>query len=517
LNLNEIYPTCRALLDSGEWRRASAALAKETGPEGVAGIPELPEFLPDLARLEWTMHRVATEAAPFGEVVALEANPTLEALHLSWKLCATVASRGKVPPERGEEWALVWRDPVTGETSLSAATGDDLLAIKVVVEDIPYAQAAVAGRIPTAAVDMAVRRAAARGLLLAPPSRIRRDTALLPQGKRTPEEFVAARSFVLQWHITHACDLHCRHCYDRSNRAAVTVEQARRVLDQLGDFCARRGVAGHVCLTGGNPLLHPGFLDIYRESAQRGFTLSILGNAAPRERVEPLCGILRPDMYQVSLEGLREHNDHIRGAGYFDRVMLFLDVLRELGIPSAVMLTLTRDNLDQVLPLAELLRGKTDFFTYNRLSPVGEGAALQLPSREEYAGFVQQYVEAAQKNPIMGYKDNLIGIELRRRGLEPFGGCCGFGCGAGFNFLALLPDGEAHACRKFPSPIGNVLTQGIAAVYDGEEAARYRAGAAACAACDLRAVCGGCLAITRGHGLDPFRDRDPHCSLVGTA
>jgi hypothetical protein len=52
-----------------------------------------------------------------------------------------------------------------------------------------------------------------------------------------------------------------------------------------------------------------------------------------------------------------------------------------------VMLTLTRDNLDQVLPLAELLRDRADFFTFNRLSTVGEGASLQMPEKEAFEAF----------------------------------------------------------------------------------------------------------------------------------
>ena len=34
---------------------------------------------------------------------------------------------------------------------------------------------------------------------------------------------------------------------------------------------------------------------------------------------------------EQSLEGLREHNDSIRGAGHFDRIMTFLKVLRDLS------------------------------------------------------------------------------------------------------------------------------------------------------------------------------------------
>jgi radical SAM protein with 4Fe4S-binding SPASM domain len=79
--------------------------------------------------------------------------------------------------------------------------------------------------------------------------------------------------------------------------------------------------------------------------------------------------------------------------------------------------------------------------------------------------------------------------------------------------MSLLPDGEAHACRKFPSPIGNVLEQGIGGVYDAPLARKYREGSRACRSCPLRPVCGGCLAVAHSHGLDIFEERDPFCFM----
>jgi selenobiotic family peptide radical SAM maturase len=386
-----------------------------------------------------------------------------------------------------------------------------LLALKLIVEEIPPERAAELGGVAVHVIDEALAAAADKGILLAPRSRLVRDTAAFHQGARTPDRHTVVRTFTLQWHITQACDLHCKHCYDRSDRAAMTLEQGLRVLQDMRTFCRDRRVGQHVCFTGGNPLLHPHFLDLYRAAAAQGAVTSVLGNPASDRQIEQLLEVQRPRFFQVSLEGLREHNDAIRGAGHFERTMEFLALLRRLGVNSAVMLTLTADNVDQVLPLAELLRGRADYFTFNRLSPVGEGAQMRLPSRERYAAFLEEYVEASLSNPTMGLKDNLLNIVLEGRGMEVSGGCTGFGCGAAFNFLAVLPDGEAHACRKFPSPVGNVLEEGIAAVYDGEPAARYRRGAAACAGCRLRPVCGGCLASARGFGLDFFRERDPMC------
>jgi selenobiotic family peptide radical SAM maturase len=178
-----------------------------------------------------------------------------------------------------------------------------------------------------------------------------------------------------------------------------------------------------------------------------------------------------------------------------------------------VMLTLTKDNVDQVLPRAEILRDPTDSFTFNRLSRVGEGARLQLPSPETYAAFLEAYLKAVENNPILALKDNLINVLYYQRGLELFGGCTGFGCGAAFNFLAVLPDGETHACRKFPSLIGNVFEKSLTDIYDSEAARRYRSGSQACQSCKIRPVCGGCLAAVHGLDLNVFEDRDPYCFL----
>jgi selenobiotic family peptide radical SAM maturase len=289
------------------------------------------------------------------------------------------------------------------------------------------------------------------------------------------------------------------------------------ILDDLQVFCRNRQVKGQVSFSGGNPLLYPHFTELYRAAKERGMGTAILGNPAPRERMEELLEIQRPNFFQVSLEGLPAHNDAVRGPGNFEKIVKFLEVLRELGIYSMVMLTLTRDNLDQVLPLAEFLRERTDSFTFNRLSPVGEGANLQLPSPDAYRAFLESYVKAVETNPVLALKDNLINILYHQKGGDPFGGCTGFGCGAAFNFLTVLPDGEVHACRKFPSLIGMASELSLEEVYESEPAKRYRAGTNACRACPIRPVCGGCLAVVYGHGLDVFKARDPYCFMESSS
>ncbi len=444
-------------------------------------------------------------------------NPTLEIRRLDWQCCALFRADEPLSgePVRSEEWALIWKPEPDAPVSVRAATQAELLALKLLSEDMNIEQAARECGKTKSALRALFMRVARSGIILAPVSRIVRTEAQIPGASTLPENDSVARIFTLQWHLTNRCDLDCRHCYDRTDRRPLSTAAAMAVLDDFARFCEEKNVSGHVSFSGGNPLLRADFFDIYRRAAELGFDLSILGNPTSRSVLERIQDILPLNFFQTSLEGLAEHNDFMRGAGHFDRVMMFLPILSELGISSTIMLTLTRDNLDQIIPLAQTLEGKVDHFTFNRLSPVGEGAALALPDPVAYRAFIGRYVDVANKLEVAGYKDNLINCELAARGLSSFGGCTGFGCGAAFNFMALLPDGQVHACRKYPSFIGDIRRSTLCEIYDGSDADRYRRRPDACRDCALVTQCGGCRAITSGLGWDEDADKDPFCFAPG--
>ena len=73
----------------------------------------------------------------------------------------------------------------------------------------------------------------------------------------------------LNWAVTGKCNFNCRHCFNAADDAAsmseFTWDQCRDFILQL-DECGVQNVA----LTGGEPMLHPQFMDIYREFSRRG-------------------------------------------------------------------------------------------------------------------------------------------------------------------------------------------------------------------------------------------------------
>lgn len=497
-------------------------LTPQTFPDKLISLthdPAVPDFIVDLARIEWAFHQAKTDAAPFDpNIDKLTVNPTLVLVPVSWRNLPTVMNTkaGEDPwvQESAGTLVLIWRHPKIGKVHIREAEDIDLLALKITVEEIDPREAAAIGKVAVSTIESARHRAISQGILMSPESLIRRDFPASANIRPALESFLSADTFTLQWHITQTCDLHCKHCYDRSERTPMPYDTALAILDDFCGFCQKMHVSGQVTFTGGNPLLYPDFSNIYKEASDRGFGVAILGNPSPIRQIEKLLDIAKPLYFQISLEGLETHNDDIRGKGHFKRSLVFIDQLKNLGIYTMVMLTLSHDNIHQVLPLADLLRDRTDFFTFNRLSTVGEGTRLLMADPKTFQKFLREYEAASRENPILGLKDNLLNIIRNENNLEPFGGCTGYGCGAAFNFVALLPDGEVHACRKFPSPIGNMKKNRLTEIYHSRLARKYRNGSQACRECSLNIVCRGCLAITYSYGMDVFEEKDPFCFMT---
>jgi len=509
--LHTMYPVSSRLLPP-DFPDCPATALPELLREHPKSLDHAP-FLADLATIERAAHRLMhAPIEPPAAVTELTVHPGVELFEVDWTALPELLAHPTIRPRKHRSLVLIV-PPVAGRPVRVVTPADhQLLALKIAAEHLDHRMVARQGGVSVHQIDRLVTEAVRYGLLLAPASRITRPRSFYPEPLRLPNR-LRAEVFTLQWHITQACDLHCRHCYDRSSRTAVTAEQGARVLDQFSAFCRDHHVDGQVSFSGGNPLLHPRFLELYTAAAEHGLMTAILGNPTDRSTLLAVKKIQVPEFYQVSLEGLREHNDYIRGPGHFDRTLAFLELARELKMYTMAMLTLTRDNLDQVLPLAEQLRGRADLFTFNRLAMMREGAALAAPPVEGYESFLESYLEAAATNPIMSTKDSLFNIILEKQGRPVRGGCAGFGCGAAFNFVALLPDGEIHACRKLPSLLGNLYHQSLADIYHSPLAERYREGSSACRSCRLRPVCRGCPAVVSGLGQDIFKECDPYCFI----
>jgi SynChlorMet cassette radical SAM/SPASM protein ScmF len=183
-------------------------------------------------------------------------------------------------------------------------------------------------------------------------------------------------------YLAEGCNLACRHCWISPPLEGKESRGAFLPADILGT-AVREGLPlglTNVKLTGGEPLLHPGFVQI----------LDILKKAGVRLTVETNGVLMTPAlaaaisgfperMVSVSLDGAdASTHDAVRGSrGAFDGACRAVRLLSEAGTPPQVIFSVMRSNADQaeaVVRLAERMGASS--VKFNIVQPTARGERL---------------------------------------------------------------------------------------------------------------------------------------------
>ncbi len=184
--LEKLYPLTQASVGPERWTQLVEAYTAtrparhhemnrmgEAFPAFVADVAVaqgLPEFIPALARFEWTDWAVyASEEQVPQRVERLTVNPTLTVLQHPFRLCAYVRERGTAPaPAAGDEMVLLWRHPRELTTWFMPAHERALLALKMAMEGLSPSDVAAATGVAERDVRQALEECARDGLVIAP-------------------------------------------------------------------------------------------------------------------------------------------------------------------------------------------------------------------------------------------------------------------------------------------------------------------------------------------------------------
>jgi len=131
-----------------------------------------PAWISDLERAKDAAAAVAAAAQPGRwSTDRHELNPTLHLLQLNWRNLGPYATMpdppagDSPPPVPGAEMLLLWRSPWNGRVLARAAGPDDLLALKIVAEDVHPKAAAALGPLSIGAIENVLSGAADAGIL----------------------------------------------------------------------------------------------------------------------------------------------------------------------------------------------------------------------------------------------------------------------------------------------------------------------------------------------------------------
>ena len=333
-------------------------------------------------------------------------------------------------------------------------------------------------------------------------------------------ELSATDEFYFQWHITERCNKHCRHCYQNGHPTKdLSLADLELVLGRMEEALAKWDRQGSLSFTGGEPFIRRAELFALMDRVDQIHSFAyydILSNGSLIS--DDIAGALRNQRklrrVQVSLEGSKpEINDAIRGDGSYMETLSSIRKMKRHGLTVSVMTTISHVNYRDIPALIEVLNGEgVDTFAMERLIPEGRGELLrdQLLSPEELRELYESVYEIAlQKRGtrILMYRPlfNLV---------APNDSSVGALCSVGNNALTIMPDGTVYPCRRLPIPIGNILTDGLFAIwYDSELLWKIRNPEnirGKCHDCDSFANCRGCRAMAYFCSGD-YMAEDPQC------
>jgi radical SAM protein with 4Fe4S-binding SPASM domain len=266
----------------------------------------------------------------------------------------------------------------------------------------------------------------------------------------------------LEFQITDRCNLRCRHCYIGDGlHQDLPLEKIFKVFKEFEEIQGLR-----LLLSGGESLLHPHFWEINEILRKYPFRSILLSNGTliTKETAKKL----RVHEVQVSLDGMMEGHESIRGEGTFEKTLQAIDHLQEVDIRVSVATMIHRKNLKEFDQLAFLIQSK-NILEWNVDIPCIAG---RMEENKDI------WVSPSEAGPYLQYGYG-GGLHSSKKNAS---------CGA--HLCAILPNGDVAKCGLFSQePVGSV-DEGLRACWD--RIPRIQLKELACSCSVIEECRGGC-------------------------
>ncbi len=376
---------------------------------------------------------------------------------------------------------------------------------------------------------------------------------LATYGLKIPQ--IPGGPIVTLWSITDKCNLNCKHCFVSQNqiKEEISYIEACKIIDQL--YEAKNFLLG---FSGGEALLKKDIFKIMKYASDKGMNIALASNGTLiTKEVAMKIKEAGVQYIQISIDGLEEIHDIIRGKGMFKKAINGIKNCIEIGLYVSMDVVATRLNVSQINDLIKLAKSlrvqKFEILDFIPSGKATKNADLALtPLEIEQLGLRlcntwKNLIDAdypfslSYKNPYFAriVAENYPNIQLMPffKGLFPKDALKFFnfsnrlvkgihhnespfapfmtGCEPGFYVIHIDPKGDVNPCPLNPIYLGNLKKQHIKEIWHNSSVLNtYRRLKfnKNCGKCIYKIICGGCRAKaylkTNTHS-----SADPSCIL----
>ena len=312
----------------------------------------------------------------------------------------------------------------------------------------------------------------------------------------------------LFFELTDQCNLHCLHCgssCESANSTFLPCAEIEKVLSEVSAAYTPGEIM--VCLTGGEPLLHPDLYRVIHTARFLGFPVGITTNGTLID--DAAAGKLAAaglSTISVSIDGVGAVHDRLRQtAGSFDAAMRGVHALRRYGIEAQAMTVVHKGNLDHLNTLYDFLRAD-GFYSWRltNVDPIGRasqssGLLLDADGLKRLLDLIRQYRFDPENEMEVTYGcAHFLNLDYENEVRDFY-----FQCGAGTLVGNVMANGNIGACldiERRPELVqGNIYRDSFTDVWKN----RFRffredrtGKSEVCRECEHRTICMGDSAHT---------------------
>ncbi len=317
------------------------------------------------------------------------------------------------------------------------------------------------------------------------------------------------------WELTLACNLRCSHC----GSSAGLARQKELSKDECINLCEQLAGMGCevVALMGGEPFLREDCFQIASSARQLGMKVNFVSNGMVVDRFIKDIVRVDPQVVGISLDGMKENHESIRGDGTWDKAISALDMLGSNGVQTTVITTVSKVNFRDLPGLKDLILGKGANWQIQIAMPFGNFRRDLTLSREEFYATALFIAKQRLKNRFEDLP--VVGAHCYGYFSRVLPGCSWAGCTAGMSTIGITSDGGIVGCLSMGNDRfleGNIRQTPLKGIWDDPRSFAYNRDPAKmvlgpnCVRCPNGSKCGGgCNSVSQT--MTGQFHNDPYC------
>lgn len=177
--------------------------------------------------------------------------------------------------------------------------------------------------------------------------------------------------------ITQRCNLNCKHCgWEKKSVDELTLHKWKKIIDDL----YRKGITV-IAVEGGEPALHPDAAHIVDYIKKKGLFCIFISNGT-RD-----LSYINPDVFWISIDGMQECHDKIRGQGTFNKVIQTIMANQNKRIIS--LTSLSKTNINDIEAICRYFSPLVSGLMFNFTYPYSNISEVSLNKEEREAAAKQ--------------------------------------------------------------------------------------------------------------------------------